>query len=37
VNTVSGNIRHMQYHAPTRSMWFGTDANKIGRLVVPRS
>ena len=36
VNTVSGNIRHMHYHAPTRSMWFGTDANKIGRIVVPR-
>jgi virginiamycin B lyase len=37
VNPVSGNIRHMQYHAPTKAMWFGTDANKIGRIVVPRS
>ena len=37
VNVVSGNIRHMQYHAPTRAMWFGTDANKIGRIIVPRS
>jgi streptogramin lyase len=33
VNTVSGNIRHMQFHAPTKSMWFGTDANKIGRII----
>jgi virginiamycin B lyase len=33
VNAVSGNIRHMQFHAPTKSMWFGTDANKIGRIV----
>ena len=33
VNTVSGNIRHMQFHAPTKTMWFGTDANKIGRIV----
>ena len=30
---VSGNIRHMQFHAPTKAMWFGTDANKIGRLI----
>ena len=22
VNTVSGNIRHMHFHAPTKSMWF---------------
>ncbi len=33
VNTVSGNIRHMQFHAPTKAMWFGTDANKIGRII----
>ena len=30
---VSGNIRHMQFHAPTKAMWFGTDANKIGRII----
>jgi virginiamycin B lyase len=34
---VSGNIRHMYFHAPTQAMWFGTDANKIGRIIVPRS
>ena len=34
---VSGAIRHMHFHAPTKAMWFGTDANKIGRLIVPAS
>jgi virginiamycin B lyase len=28
-------IRHMIFHAPTRTLWFGTDANTIGRAVVP--
>lgn len=32
---VSSCIRHMVYHAPTRAIWFGTDANNIGRLIVP--
>ena len=32
VNTVSGNIRHMHFHTPTKTLWFGTDANKIGRI-----
>ncbi len=27
-------IRHMYYHAPTKSIWFGTDANTIGRARV---
>lgn len=26
-----GAIRHMFYHAPTNSIWFGTDANTLGR------
>lgn len=30
-----GAIRHMVYHPATRSIWFGTDANTIGRAVVP--
>lgn len=30
-----GTVRHMVYHAPTRSIWFGTDANTIGRARVP--
>lgn len=33
ITPVSGTIRHMMYHAPTGSMWFGTDANNLGRLV----
>jgi virginiamycin B lyase len=28
-------VRHMMYHAPTREIWFGTDANTIGRAVLP--
>jgi virginiamycin B lyase len=28
-------VRHMIYHAPTRTLWFGTDANTIGRATVP--
>lgn len=28
-------IRHMVYHAPTRSIWYGSDANMIGRVKVP--
>jgi virginiamycin B lyase len=30
-----GTVRHMIFHAPTRTLWFGTDANTIGRAVVP--
>lgn len=30
-----GVIRHMIYHAPSRTLWFGTDSNTIGRLPVP--
>ncbi len=30
-----GTVRHMVYHQPTRSIWFGTDANTIGRAKVP--
>jgi virginiamycin B lyase len=32
---VSSCIRHMFYHRPTRTVWFGTDANNIGRAIVP--
>lgn len=28
-------VRHMVFHAPTRTLWFGTDANTIGRARVP--
>lgn len=32
---VSSCIRHMVFHAPTRAIWFGTDANNIGRATLP--
>jgi virginiamycin B lyase len=28
-------VRHMIFHTPTRTLWFGTDANTIGRARVP--
>lgn len=31
---VSSCIRHMVFHEPTRTIWFGTDANNIGRAVL---
>jgi virginiamycin B lyase len=31
---VSGNIRHMMFDEETGMLWFGTDANNIGRAVV---
>lgn len=30
-----GTVRHMIWHAPTRSIWFGTDANTVGRATIP--
>lgn len=30
-----GSVRHMAFHAPTRSIWFGTDENTIGRATLP--
>jgi virginiamycin B lyase len=29
-----GAIRHMHYHEPSGAVWFGTDANTIGRAIV---
>lgn len=31
----AGTVRHMYYHAPTNTIWFGTDANTIGRARLP--
>jgi virginiamycin B lyase len=28
-------IRHMVFHRPSRAIWFGTDRNTIGRVLVP--
>ncbi|MFM7275402.1 MAG: lyase [Gammaproteobacteria bacterium] len=30
-----GSVRHMQFHAETGAIWFGTDANTIGRFTPP--
>lgn len=30
-----GSVRHMVFHKPTRTIWFGTDANTIGRASIP--
>ena len=31
---VSGTIRHMHFDKKTRTMWFGTDANQVGRIAL---
>jgi virginiamycin B lyase len=36
VSPVSGTIRHMMFDERTGAMWFGTDANQIGRILVRR-
>jgi virginiamycin B lyase len=30
----AGTVRHMDYHAPTSSVWFGTDHETLGRANV---
>jgi virginiamycin B lyase len=30
-----GTVRHAMFHAPTRTLWFGTDANTVGRAELP--
>jgi virginiamycin B lyase len=30
-----GTVRHMVFHAPDKAIWFGTDANTIGRADLP--
>lgn len=29
----AGSVRHMHYHAPTSTVWFGTDRDTVGRFV----
>jgi virginiamycin B lyase len=31
----AGAVRHMYFHRPAREIWFGTDANTIGRAKLP--
>ena len=35
ISSGAGTVRHMYFHKPTRTIWFGTDANTIGRARVP--
>ena len=38
VNDVSGTIRHMHVpRARPKAMWFGTDANQVGRILTDRA
>lgn len=30
-----GAVRHMYYHEPSHTIWFGTDANTVGRAELP--
>jgi len=34
IDSGGGSVRHMIFHAGTNSLWFGTDANTIGRATV---
>jgi virginiamycin B lyase len=34
---VSGTIRHMHFDEATSTLWFGTDANKVGRIVTGKA
>lgn len=34
VGSGGGTIRHMHYHEPSGTVWFGTDTNYVGRAVV---
>lgn len=29
-----GTVRHMHYHEPSGTVWFGTDTNYVGRVIV---
>ena len=35
IKSGGGTVRHMYYHQPTQTIWFGTDANTLGRAVLP--
>lgn len=34
IESGGGTVRHMVFHNPTQSIWFGTDTNYLGRAVV---
>ncbi|MGH7663269.1 MAG: virginiamycin B lyase family protein [Gemmatimonadaceae bacterium] len=35
IESGGGTVRHMIFHEPSRSIWFGTDENTLGRAQVP--
>ena len=34
IGSGGGTIRHMHYHEPSGAVWFGTDTNYVGRVIV---
>jgi len=34
IQSGGGTIRHMHYHEPSGTVWFGTDTNYVGRAIV---
>lgn len=34
IDSGGGTIRHMHYHEPSGTVWFGTDTNYVGRAIV---
>ncbi len=35
IESGGGAVRHMMYHQPTNTIWFGTDTNTLGRAELP--
>lgn len=35
IESGGGAVRHIMYHAPTNTLWFGTDTNTIARASLP--
>ena len=35
IKSGGGSVRHMVYHKPTQTLWFGTDTNTIARVTLP--
>ncbi len=35
IKSGGGTVRHMVYHQPTQTIWFGTDTNTIARVTLP--
>lgn len=34
IESGGGTVRHMVFHEPTNSIWFGTDTNYLGRAIL---